>query len=42
LHVEPDPYEPGVFMRATKPAKGYKARSLDHIKLLSTPTGQRI
>jgi 2-polyprenyl-3-methyl-5-hydroxy-6-metoxy-1,4-benzoquinol methylase len=42
LHVEPDPFEPGVFVRATKPAKGYKARSLEGIKLLSTTLGKRV
>lgn len=42
LHVEPDPYEPGVFLRATKPLKGYRARPLGDIKLLSTPQGKRV
>jgi SAM-dependent methyltransferase len=38
----PDPSEPGVFIRARKPAKGYKARSFDSIHLHSVPAGKRV
>lgn len=40
--VIPDPFEPGVFIKAKKPAKGWKEKDLSGVKLWSTPAAEYV
>lgn len=40
--VIPDPFEPGVFIRARKPAKGWVEKDLSSVKLYSIPVADYV
>lgn len=40
--VVPDPFEPGVFIRARKPAKGWKEKDLGPVKMYSIPAADYV
>jgi SAM-dependent methyltransferase len=40
--VIPDPYEPGVFIRARKPVKGWVEKDLSEVKLYSIPAADYV
>lgn len=37
-----DPFEPGVFIKATKPSKGWFEKDLSHVKLYSIPAADYV